>query len=107
MGVSLMIKSSQRLMDKACKEEEAKIREVLLRHKFRFIDFHDMKTRRNGNLVFAELHLSVDGSLSVNEAHELTDHLEDELKDELPNANLTIHVEPKKLTVSPQDKRIL
>jgi cation diffusion facilitator family transporter len=107
MGVSLMIKSSQRLMDKACKEEEAKIREVLLRHKFRFIDFHDMKTRRNGNLVFAELHLSVDGSLSVNEAHELTDHLEDELKGELPNANLTIHVEPKKLTVSPQDKRIL
>ncbi len=105
MGFGLVFKSSQRLMDKACTEEEAKIREVLLRHKFRFIDFHDMKTRRNGNLVFAELHLSVDGSLSVNEAHELTDHLENELKDELPNANLTIHVEPKKLTSPPQDKR--
>ncbi len=93
-------------MDNSCKEEEKKIREVLLRHKFRFIDFHDMKTRRNGNLVLCELHLSVDGSLSVNDAHDLTDHLEDELKMELPNASLTIHVEPKNKPVSsPKDKK--
>ena len=95
MGGSLIFKSGQHLMDDSCKEEEAKIRDVLLRHKFRFIDFHDMKTRRNGSLVFCELHLSVDGSLSVQEAHDLTDHLENELKTELPTANLTIHVEPK------------
>jgi divalent metal cation (Fe/Co/Zn/Cd) transporter len=107
MGISLVLKSCSRLMDNSCKEEEAKIREVLLRHKFRFIDFHDMKTRRNGNLVFCELHLSVDGSLSVNEAHDLTDHLENELKTELPNANLTIHVEPKKPSASPQDKKLM
>jgi cation diffusion facilitator family transporter len=94
MGFSLVNKSSQHLMDDSCKVEEAKIREVLVRHKFRFIDFHDIKTRRNGNQVFCELHLSVDGSLSVQEAHDLTDHLENELKEELPNANLTIHVEP-------------
>ncbi len=107
MGFGLVFKSCQHLMDDSCKEEERKIREVLLRHKFRFIDFHDMKTRRNGNQVFAELHLSVDGSLSVNEAHALTDHLEDELKGELPNANLTIHVEPKKPSASPQDKQLM
>jgi cation diffusion facilitator family transporter len=103
MGLKLMAKSCTRLMDNACKEEEAKIKDVLLRHKFRFIDFHDMKTRRNGNQVFAELHLSVDGSLSVNDAHELTDHLEEELKSELPNANLTIHVEPKKVKPSSKE----
>ena len=95
MGLGLVLKACSRLMDNSCREEEAKIREVLLRHQYRFIDFHDMKTRRNGNLVFCELHLSVDGSLSVTEAHDLTDHLENELKDELPTANLTIHVEPK------------
>jgi cation diffusion facilitator family transporter len=94
MGLSLIFKSSQHLMDKSCEVEEAKIREVLLRHKFRFIDFHDVKTRRNGDQVFCELHLSVDGSLSVSDAHDLTDHLESELKTELPKANLTIHVEP-------------
>jgi cation diffusion facilitator family transporter len=98
MGVGLVIKSSSRLMDNSCKEEKAKIREVMLRHSYQFIDFHELKTRRNGNLVFCELHLSVDGSLSVAEAHDLTDHLESELKEELPNANLTIHIEPRRVS---------
>lgn len=94
MGVELIIKSSNCLMDQSCKKEEEKIMKVLGRHSFQFIDFHDLKTRRHGNQVFAELHLSVNGSLSVKEAHDLTDHLEEELKEEQPNVNLTIHVEP-------------
>jgi cation diffusion facilitator family transporter len=96
MGAGLVLKSSNRLMDQSCREEEEKIIEVLDRHTFQFIDFHNLKTRRHGNQVFAELHLSVDGSLSVKEAHDLTDHLEQELKEEQPNVKLTIHVEPPK-----------
>jgi cation diffusion facilitator family transporter len=96
VGVGLVLKSSNRLMDQSCVEEEKKIIEVLGRHTFHFIDFHNLKTRRHGNQVFAELHLSVDGSLSVKEAHDLTDHLAEELKEEQPNVNLTIHVEPPK-----------
>lgn len=95
MGFGLVTKSSHHLMDRSCKEEEEEIREVFLRHKSQFIDFHDVKSRRHGNQVYAELHLSVNGSLSVKEAHDLTDHLEQELKRELPNINLTIHVEPR------------
>ena len=96
MGIGLVIKSSHHLMGRSCKEEEKKMREILLRHRFHFIDFHDLKTRRHGNQVFADLHLSVDGSLSVKDAHDLTDHLEEELKEELPNMTLTIHIEPKR-----------
>jgi cation diffusion facilitator family transporter len=94
IGAGLVLKSSNRLMDQSCIAEEKKIKEILGRHSFKFIDFHDLKTRRHGNQVFAELHLSVDGSLSVKEAHDLTDQLEEELKEENPNINLTIHVEP-------------
>jgi cation diffusion facilitator family transporter len=96
VGLKLILKSSNRLMDQSCVEEENKIIEVLNRHAFNFIDFHNLKTRTHGNQVFAELHLSVDGSLSVKEAHDLTDHLADELKLEQPNVKLTIHVEPPK-----------
>lgn len=96
VGLQLILKSSNRLMDQSCVEEENKIIEVLDRHAYNFIDFHNLKTRRHGNQVFAELHLSVDGSLSVKEAHDLTDHLADELKMEQPNVKLTIHVEPPK-----------
>ncbi|MEM3621704.1 MAG: cation diffusion facilitator family transporter [Candidatus Methanomethyliaceae archaeon] len=96
MGTGLILKSSNQLLDRSCAEEAEKLKEVLARHKSQFIDYHKVKTRRHGNQVYAELHLTVDGSLSVKEAHDLTDHLQDELKQELPNMNLTIHVEPKK-----------
>jgi cation diffusion facilitator family transporter len=96
VGLQLVLSSSNRLMDQSCTEEEKQIIDVLNRHAYTFIDFHNLKTRRHGNQVFAELHLSVDGSLSVKEAHDLTDHLADELKEEQPNVKLTIHVEPPK-----------
>jgi cation diffusion facilitator family transporter len=96
IGIEIVLKSSNRLMDQSCEEEEKMIIEVLSRHTFKFIDFHNLKTRRYGTHVLAELHLSVDGSLSVKEAHDLTDHLAEELKEEQPNINLTIHVEPPK-----------
>ena len=69
-------------MDRSCPEEQMKIMEILNLHKNRFVNFHDLKTRRSGNFVFAELHLSVDSSLTVKEAHDLTDHLEEDLKHE-------------------------
>ncbi len=94
MGGGLVLKASNRLMDQSCVVEEKKIKEILGRYSFQFIDFHDLKTRRHGNQVFAELHLSVNGCLSVKEAHDLTDQLEEELKKEQPNVNLTIHIEP-------------
>ena len=107
MGAVLTIKSSSRLMDNSCKVEESKIREVLFRHKYQFIDFHELKTRRNGNLVFCELHLLVDGSLSVAQAHDLTDHQENELIEELPNANLTIHIESKPIIAGKEPNNTL
>ena len=94
MGIGLIWKSSSNLMDQSCVDEEKTISDILRQHKYRFIDFHDLKTRKSGNLVFAELHLSVDSSLTVKEAHDLTDHLEVDIKEACVNVNLTIHVEP-------------
>ena len=94
MGIGLIWKSSSNLMDQSCVDEEKTISDILKQHEYRFIDFHDLKTRKSGNLVFAEIHLSVDSSLTVKEAHDLTDHLEVDIKEACVNVNLTIHVEP-------------
>jgi divalent metal cation (Fe/Co/Zn/Cd) transporter len=95
MGAGLILKSSHNLMDQSCDDEEKTISDILKQHEYRFIDFHDLKTRRSGNLVFAELHLSVSSSLTVKEAHDLTDHLEKDVKETCPNVNLIIHIEPR------------
>ena len=83
-------------MDETCNDAEEDIKQIMDRHKTSFVDYHNLRTRRSGNKVFAELHLSLDGSLSVQEAHDFTDHLEENVRDELPNVTLTIHIEPEK-----------
>jgi divalent metal cation (Fe/Co/Zn/Cd) transporter len=81
-------------MDYRCPETEEKIQALLDRHRSRFVDYHDIKTRRSGSRVFAELHLSIDGEMTVKEAHDFTDHLEEDLEKELPEVSVTIHIEP-------------
>ncbi len=96
MGIELVRKSGNGLMDEVAEDEENKIKEILNQHRPQFVDYHDVRTRRSGNRVFAELHLSVDPKLSVKEAHDLADHLQDDIKKELPDVSLVIHVEPPK-----------
>jgi len=96
MGLGLVWKSGTGLMDISCPETEDKLRIILDRHQNQFVDYHNLKTRRSGDRVFAELHLSMDGGLSVEEAHDFTDHLEKDVQKEVPEVNLTIHVEPSR-----------
>ena len=95
MGVGLVLKAGNGLMDESCKDVEVDIRRIMDRHKTSFVDYHDLRTRKSGDKVFAELHLSLDGNLSVQEAHDFTDHLEANIREELPNVTLTIHIEPE------------
>lgn len=96
MGTELVSKAGNGLLDQAADDEQKKIEGLLDAHHPDFIDYHNVKTRRSGNKVFAELHLAVDPNLTVQKAHDLTKHLEEELHLKLPEVSLTIHVEPPK-----------
>lgn len=95
MGGELLYKAGRELMDESCPVTEEKVRDVMDRHQHQFVDYHDLKTRKSGEKVYAELHLSVDGQMSVQEAHDFTDHLEKDLEVDVSNVVITIHVEPK------------
>jgi len=95
IGLDLIIKSSNYLMDPASREADKKIREILESHRNLFSEYHELKTRRSGNMIFSELHLVVSDTMTVKEAHDIADHLEIEIKQGLPDVNLTIHIEPE------------
>jgi cation diffusion facilitator family transporter len=59
------------------------------------LEAHDLRARLSGPVTFIEFHLVVDGKLSVNEAHNICDRIEDRLLAELPNSRIIIHVEPE------------
>lgn len=56
--------------------------------------FHNLRTRRNGNLRVVDMHIKVDGEMSVNAAHEITRLIERQLSNELGEVLTNIHVEP-------------
>jgi divalent metal cation (Fe/Co/Zn/Cd) transporter len=94
IGVELILKAGTGLMDESSKETEIQIRKVMDRHQHRFVDYHNLMTRKSGDKVFAELHLSVQGDISVQEAHDFTEHLQADLENDVPNVVITIHIEP-------------
>ncbi len=76
------------------KAEEEKIKSILAEHYLQYAGFHELRTRRSGSDRFMDLHLVVSRNLKINDAHDLSDHLEADLRAEFPRSNVTIHFEP-------------
>lgn len=74
--------------------EEAEIRSCLREHAGQLVGFHRLRTRKAGNRRYIDLHLVMPKTASVEEAHRLCDHLEQDLEGKLDNTDITIHVEP-------------
>ncbi|MFU8834319.1 MAG: cation diffusion facilitator family transporter [Roseovarius sp.] len=86
------------LMDEAVSEnEQATIRAVIARaaRDGVALEAHDLRTRHAGPVTFIDFHLVVPGETSVETAHVLCDRIEAALMTALPDARVTIHVEPE------------
>jgi len=94
-GFSLLRRSWSGLMDAALPVEEVRqIEAEICKLLPNGTSFHDLRTRKSGPRRFIELHLTVPGESSVNDAHALCDRIEEALARALPNTAVTIHVEP-------------
>jgi cation diffusion facilitator family transporter len=56
--------------------------------------YHKLRTRKVGSESHVDLHLTMAKSLTLAEAHEVCNQIEDELRNTLPNASVIIHCEP-------------
>jgi cation diffusion facilitator family transporter len=94
-GYDLMRRSVLGLMDTALPEsEQASIREILERHRPQGIDYHALRTRRAGARRFVSVHLLVPGAWTIQRGHDLTEEIETEVRANLRNTTMTIHLEP-------------
>jgi cation diffusion facilitator family transporter len=104
IGVALVIiraaydltcRSLADLMDQSLpKADDLRIKEIICQHASDYAGFHDLKTRRSGPEVFIDFHLVMPKNISVEQAHDLMDHLESDLTVEYPRATINIHTEP-------------
>jgi cation diffusion facilitator family transporter len=95
-GWKLMKASVLGLMDTAPDEGIiSSIRTIIASEGNGALEAHDLRARLSGPVTFIEFHLVVDVNLSVNEAHEICDRIEDKLLKVIPNCRINIHVEPE------------
>jgi cation diffusion facilitator family transporter len=93
----LVMKSSVGgLMDQAADPEtRASIQTTIARAAEGAIEAHDIQTRHAGRATFIQFHLVVPEEMTVSEAHDICDRIENALRENVPGARIAIHVEPE------------
>jgi ferrous-iron efflux pump FieF len=75
-------------------DEREKIREIAQSHPD-VVAAHDLRTRIAGPTAFIQLHIEMDGAMSLVRAHEISDEVEAMLRAAHPNAEVIIHQDPE------------
>jgi cation diffusion facilitator family transporter len=82
------------LVDEALSDEEVNhIMTLIGSYCSGTINYHGLRTRRAGNYKYIDFHLNVPEALSVKEAHDLCDAIEEDIKKIMDHTEVTIHVE--------------
>jgi ferrous-iron efflux pump FieF len=91
---SIAKESMHVLMDHELPDEDReKIRGIAVSHSS-VHGVHDMRTRTSGLNIFIQLHLELDGEISLTEAHKIADAVEILINAEYPTADVLIHQDP-------------
>jgi cation diffusion facilitator family transporter len=96
VAFDVLRKSSGGLVDAKLPEDEEKIiRAAITEHLGReIVGFHKLRTRKSGNQRYIDLHLVMPKHISIEEAHDMCDHLEKDIEEKLARTDVTIRVEP-------------
>jgi ferrous-iron efflux pump FieF len=60
-------------------------------------DVHAVRIRSSGASWFVDMHVTMDGNLSLDESHAITERIERKVRTILPRSDVTVHVEPKEM----------
>ena len=86
-------------------DDRARIRQIVCADP-RVRGMHDLRTRSAGATLFIELHLELDGSLTLDAAHVIADDVERTLADAFDGAAVLVHQEPAGLDDERLDHKV-
>ncbi|WP_102694039.1 cation diffusion facilitator family transporter [Rummeliibacillus pycnus] len=87
-------------------EEELETLSVLVKNVDGVIQLVDFKGRNHGNLIFADLTVTVDPELNVWQSHHITEEIETTIRRAKPFAVVLVHIEPEGLNREQDRKKI-
>lgn len=97
VSIQLVKPCIDELLEKSLpKEIEDKIIDIILSYP-EVKSPHHLRTRYIGNMIAIEVHIRMDGNMTLKEAHDITKKIETSLKKEFGgNTHIGIHMEPQK-----------
>jgi ferrous-iron efflux pump FieF len=102
----IVLRAIHLLMDHELPTEERARIAAIVRADPDVVDLHDLRTRASGAVRFAELHVELDGAMTLDEAHVVTDRIEASLCEAFPGLEIILHQEPAGLDDERLDHRI-
>ncbi len=87
--------AADQLMDSELEDETRdKIKQIILSHPD-VLGLHDLRTRRAGLSSFIQCHIELDGSMTLNQAHKISDQVEASVMRAFPGAEVLVHQDPQ------------
>ncbi|QUC65721.1 cation diffusion facilitator family transporter [Nitrosopumilus sp. K4] len=93
LSIKLVYKTAQDLTDIISPDLVKKVRDIVTSTEG-VIDADAILMRRSGDTIFADITISLRGDASFENAHEISDKVEANIKEKISNASITIHFEP-------------
>ncbi len=94
MGWEFLWDALHDLTDRAASEEETRAIEHEIRAVPGVLGVHDLRTRRTGDMILVDVHLEVDGDLSVREGHAIANEVHDRVIARHPVLSVLTHLDP-------------
>ncbi|MDI9336079.1 MAG: cation diffusion facilitator family transporter [Gammaproteobacteria bacterium] len=82
------------LMDRSVALEDLQKIQQIIVHTDGVKGYHDLRTRKMGDLILVDVHLEIDGSCTVQIGHDIAFQVRDRIMRELPVMDVMTHVDP-------------
>lgn len=90
----LLVTAFNPLLDVKLSDEEIEtIQSEISNHSSAYCNFHNLRTRKSGNIRYIDLHLVFPENMSIKDAHDICDQIEIGLEKKLKKAEVMIHLE--------------
>jgi cation diffusion facilitator family transporter len=95
VGVKIILDAASQFTAKAVDETTAERIKQIIKSQKEIKDWHKLRTRIVGRELFMDLHILVDPSLSITQAHDIAETLENDLHSQITQpVNIVVHIEP-------------
>lgn len=87
--------AADQLMDRELDDDiREEIKQIILSHP-QVLGLHDLRTRRAGLSSFVQCHIELDGAMTLNNAHQISDAVEASVMAKFPGVEVLIHQDPE------------